>query len=129
MAGLSVLGHWTGDSALLASIALPDAFGRSVTQDWTPLMAALEGTGLALCPRPRPGARHRAGGGAQVQGTCGIHAEAYSAAEVLHGPARIVEQGFRSSRSPRAMRAKPASPRSPTAWRGRAQASSPPPSA
>ncbi len=26
--------------------------------------------------------------------TCGIHAEAYSAAEVLHGPARIVEAGF-----------------------------------
>ncbi|HZY69141.1 MAG TPA: aminotransferase, partial [Devosia sp.] len=26
--------------------------------------------------------------------TCGLHAEAYSAAEVLHGPARIVEAGF-----------------------------------
>jgi glucosamine--fructose-6-phosphate aminotransferase (isomerizing) len=26
--------------------------------------------------------------------TCGIHAEAYSAAEVLHGPARIVEGGY-----------------------------------
>ena len=26
--------------------------------------------------------------------TCALHAEAYSAAEVLHGPARIVEDGF-----------------------------------
>ena len=26
--------------------------------------------------------------------TCGIHAEAYSSAEVVHGPARIVEAGF-----------------------------------
>jgi glucosamine--fructose-6-phosphate aminotransferase (isomerizing) len=30
----------------------------------------------------------------KLKETCGLHAEAYSAAEVLHGPARIVENGF-----------------------------------
>ncbi|HZY68601.1 MAG TPA: SIS domain-containing protein, partial [Devosia sp.] len=44
VAGLGILGHWTGDEALLAALqALPDAFGRAVTRDWTPFFEPLKG--------------------------------------------------------------------------------------
>jgi glucosamine--fructose-6-phosphate aminotransferase (isomerizing) len=95
VAGLSVLGHWTGDNALLASLeALPDAFGRSVTQDWTPLMAGLKGRDSLYVLGRGPALAIAQESALKFKETCGIHAEAYSAAEVLHGPARIVEQGF-----------------------------------
>jgi len=95
VAGLSVLGHWTGDTALLSSIeALPDAFRKAVTRDWTPLMAALKGRNSLYVLGRGPALAIAQEAALKFKETCGMHAEAYSAAEVLHGPARIVEEGF-----------------------------------
>ncbi|MEO6012713.1 MAG: SIS domain-containing protein [Devosia sp.] len=95
VAGLSVLAHWTEDASLLASLdALPDAFARSVTRDWTPLMAALKGHDSLYVLGRGPALAIAEEAALKFKETCGIHAEAYSAAEVLHGPARIVEAGF-----------------------------------
>ena len=42
VAGLAVLGHWTGDAVLLSSLkSLPDAFAKAVAADWTPFLHAL----------------------------------------------------------------------------------------
>jgi glucosamine--fructose-6-phosphate aminotransferase (isomerizing) len=95
VAGLGIVGHWAGDGALLASLkALPDVFARAVTQDWTPLMAALKGRDSLYVLGRGPALAIAAEAALKFKETCGIHAEAYSAAEVLHGPARIVEAGF-----------------------------------
>jgi glucosamine--fructose-6-phosphate aminotransferase (isomerizing) len=95
VAGLGVLGHWAGDAVLLGSLKqLPDAFSQALTADWTPFLDAL-GTRDSLYVLGRGPAFAIAQEAAlKFKETCGIHAEAYSAAEVLHGPARIVEAGF-----------------------------------
>lgn len=95
IAGLAILAHWTRDEGLKAAIArLPEALGRAITVDWTPLVAALKDrTSLYVLGRG-PALAIAQEAALKFKETCGIHAEAYSAAEVLHGPARIVEAGF-----------------------------------
>lgn len=95
VAGLSILVHWTGDKGLLDAFgALPAAFERAVTCDWTPFIAALEGRDSIYILGRGPALAIAQEAALKFKETCGIHAEAYSAAEVLHGPARIVEAGF-----------------------------------
>ena len=95
VAGLSILGHWTNDGALLASLnGLPDVFARAVTVDWTPFLGALKDRNSLYVLGRGPALAIAEEAALKFKETCGIHAEAYSAAEVLHGPARIVEAGF-----------------------------------
>jgi glucosamine--fructose-6-phosphate aminotransferase (isomerizing) len=95
IAGLSILSHWVDDSGLGAALTkLPEALGRAVTVDWTPLMAALKDRDSLYVLGRGPALAIAQEAALKFKETCGIHAEAYSAAEVLHGPARIVEAGF-----------------------------------
>jgi glucosamine--fructose-6-phosphate aminotransferase (isomerizing) len=95
VAGLAILGHWAEDEALLASLAaLPQVFGKAVALDWSPLLAALEGRSSLYVLGRGPALAIAEEAALKFKETCGVHAEAYSAAEVLHGPARIVEAGF-----------------------------------
>jgi glucosamine--fructose-6-phosphate aminotransferase (isomerizing) len=95
VAGLAVVGHWTGDKALLAAIdSLPDTFEKALACDWSPFLAALDGRESLYVLGRGPGLAIAAEAALKFKETCGIHAEAYSSAEVLHGPARIVEAGF-----------------------------------
>jgi glucosamine--fructose-6-phosphate aminotransferase (isomerizing) len=95
VAGLGILGHWMEDENLLASLKkLPEVFARAVTADWTPLLAALKDRNSLYVLGRGPALAIAQEAALKFKETCGIHAEAYSAAEVLHGPARIVEAGF-----------------------------------
>jgi glucosamine--fructose-6-phosphate aminotransferase (isomerizing) len=95
IAGLSILAHWTDDAALSAALTkLPEALRRAVTVDWTPLLAALKDRNSLYVLGRGPALAIAQEAALKFKETCGIHAEAYSAAEVLHGPARIVEAGF-----------------------------------
>ena len=95
VAGLALLAHWQRDESLFAALEdLPAVLGRAIDCDWSPLAAALDGR-TSLYVLGRGPALAIAGEAAlKFKETCGIHAEAYSAAEVLHGPARIVESGY-----------------------------------
>jgi glucosamine--fructose-6-phosphate aminotransferase (isomerizing) len=95
IAGLSILAHWTDDAALSVALTkLPEALRRAVTVDWTPLLAALKDRNSLYVLGRGPALAIAQEAALKFKETCGIHAEAYSAAEVLHGPARIVEAGF-----------------------------------
>jgi glucosamine--fructose-6-phosphate aminotransferase (isomerizing) len=95
IAGLAILAHWTGDAPLRAALAkLPETLARAVTVDWTPLVAALKDRNSLYVLGRGPALAIAQEAALKFKETCGIHAEAYSAAEVLHGPARIVEAGF-----------------------------------
>ncbi|MEO8756599.1 MAG: SIS domain-containing protein [Devosia sp.] len=95
VAGLAILGHWSGDATLLTSLkSLPQVFGRAIATDWTPLIGALKGRDSLYVLGRGPALAIAEEAALKFKETCGIHAEAYSAAEVLHGPARIVEAGF-----------------------------------
>ncbi|HWI23983.1 MAG TPA: SIS domain-containing protein [Lysobacter sp.] len=92
---LQLTAHWSGDETLLAALpALPDALSNAWRADWTPLVDGLVaandlfvlGRGLGL------GAAQEMA--LKLKETCGLHAEAYSAAEVRHGPMAIIGPGF-----------------------------------
>lgn len=93
--GLGLLAEWTQDTALSGALdALPAAFERALGFDWGELIGALDGRSSMYVLGRGPGLAIAAEAALKLKETCGIHAEAYSSAEVLHGPARIVESGF-----------------------------------
>jgi glucosamine--fructose-6-phosphate aminotransferase (isomerizing) len=94
-AAAALVACWTGDEALLAAVQnLPATLDRALACDWSPAEAALaaapscymlgRGTSLAM-------ACEAALKGKEVAAR---HAEAFSLAEVMHGPLRLVENGF-----------------------------------
>ncbi len=92
---LQLTARWSGDAALLeAAEGLPAALREAWSQDWTPVVDGLRearnlfvlGRGLGL------GAAQEAA--LKFKETSGLHAEAFSSAEVKHGPMAIVGPGF-----------------------------------
>ncbi|NUO75261.1 MAG: SIS domain-containing protein, partial [Lysobacter sp.] len=92
---LQLTARWSNDAALFNAVhALPDSLHAAFAQDWSPLVEGLKdarnlfvvGRGLGL------GAAQEAA--LKFKETCGLHAEAFSSAEVKHGPMAIVGPGF-----------------------------------
>ncbi len=86
---------WTADAALAAMLeALPALMDRSWALDWSaalPVLQAAEhlyvvGRGLGL------GAAQEVA--LKCKETCGLHAEAFSSAELRHGPYALLGPGF-----------------------------------
>lgn len=95
LAGLSLLAEWREDDALRAAVAaLPDAFAVAIALDWEPLSARLSRAPSAFVLGRGPGFATACEAALKFKETCGIHAESYSAAEVLHGPSAIVQAHF-----------------------------------
>lgn len=95
VAGLAVLAHWTGDDELLAALnALPEHFAKAVDCDWMGIAGELtEGNSLFILGRgPSFAIANEAA--LKFKETCAMHAESYSAAEVMHGPLALVHPGF-----------------------------------
>jgi glucosamine--fructose-6-phosphate aminotransferase (isomerizing) len=92
---MHLVAHWRGDRALLDAVQrLPAELERAWQLDWRPAVAALQratnlfvvarGYGLAVAQEAA----------LKLKETCGLHAEAFSAAEVQHGPMALVRDGF-----------------------------------
>jgi glucosamine--fructose-6-phosphate aminotransferase (isomerizing) len=95
LAGLALLAEWQDDDDLRAAIAaLPEALAQAVTLDWSPLGERLVTASQAFVLGRGPGFAIASETALKFKETSGIHAEAYSAAEVLHGPAAIVRADF-----------------------------------
>jgi glucosamine--fructose-6-phosphate aminotransferase (isomerizing) len=86
---------WRKDEALLAALnALPRQLDDAFQLDWSPALDTLAdardlyvvGRGLGY------GVAREAA--LKLKETCGLHAEAFSAAEVRHGPMALVKTGF-----------------------------------
>jgi glucosamine--fructose-6-phosphate aminotransferase (isomerizing) len=86
---------WKGDDDLLDALrSVPGAIASSWNMDWSALVDGLvdarnlfvvaRGLGLAAAQEAA----------LKLKETCGLHAEAFSAAEVKHGPMTLVEAGF-----------------------------------
>jgi glucosamine--fructose-6-phosphate aminotransferase (isomerizing) len=99
LCALSALAHiaarWNDDDALYAALqATPAALRATWRMDWSALVEGLVdarnlfvvGRGLGL------GAAQEAA--LKLKETCGLHAEAFSAAEVKHGPMALVGRDF-----------------------------------
>ncbi|GAA4126053.1 glucosamine--fructose-6-phosphate aminotransferase (isomerizing) [Aminobacter aganoensis] len=95
VAGLAVLANWTGDDKLLAALeALPEHFAKAVDCDWMDIAGDLtDGNSLFILGRgPSFAIANEAA--LKFKETCAMHAESYSAAEVMHGPLALVRPGF-----------------------------------
>jgi glucosamine--fructose-6-phosphate aminotransferase (isomerizing) len=95
VSGARLVASWQDDAALAAALEdLPQALRRAVHIDWSPAVEALleadrlfvVGRGLGL-----PVALEAA---LKFKETCGIQAEAFSGAEIQHGPMRLIEEGY-----------------------------------
>lgn len=95
VAGARLAAAWQDDAALASALEqLPDCLERACAADWSAAVAALAdadrlfviGRGLGL-----PVAMEAA---LKFKETCGIQAEAFSGAEVQHGPMRLIEEGY-----------------------------------
>ncbi|RAK52869.1 SIS domain-containing protein [Phenylobacterium deserti] len=86
---------WTEDAELEAALdALPEQLSQAWSLDWPEVVANLleaqslyvlgRGVGFAVAQEAA----------LKFKETCGLHAEGFSAAEVLHGPMALVERGF-----------------------------------
>jgi glucosamine--fructose-6-phosphate aminotransferase (isomerizing) len=92
---VQLVAAWTEDSELLAALhTLPELMDQSWTLDWSAALTTLEsaahlyviGRGLGL------GAAQEVA--LKCKETCGLHAEAFSSAELHHGPATLLGVGF-----------------------------------
>ena len=92
---LHIAATWRDDRALRDALsAVPDELHRGWDFDWSPLVDGLiDARNMFVIGRGF-------GFGAALEAalkfkeTCGLHAEAFSSAEVRHGPMAIVERGF-----------------------------------
>jgi glucosamine--fructose-6-phosphate aminotransferase (isomerizing) len=95
VAGLALLSEWVGDEALKAAIRdLPGHFEKAVKLDWSALANELgDAESLYMLGRG-PALAIASEAALKFKETSNMHAEAYSAAEVLHGPVALVEKRF-----------------------------------
>jgi glucosamine--fructose-6-phosphate aminotransferase (isomerizing) len=95
VAGARFVAQWQGDGALLDGLQrLPDALHAAAQLRWDAAVDALRaadrlfvigrGTGLAIAMEAA----------LKFKEVCGIQAEAFSGAEVKHGPMALVEEGY-----------------------------------
>ena len=95
LAGLALVAEWREDAALRAAVAtLPDAFAEALALDWSPLAARMARAQSGFVLGRGPAFAIASECALKLKETCGLHAEAYSAAEVLHGPSAIVQAHF-----------------------------------
>lgn len=95
VAGARLVASWQDDGTLARGLeALPRAMEQACNTDWSPAVEALRdadrlfvvGRGLGL-----PVAMEAA---LKFKETCGIQAEAFSGAEIQHGPMALIEEGY-----------------------------------
>lgn len=95
VAGMAMLAEWQQDRALQVALArLPDALDAALGLDWSPLANRLVRAQSAYVLGRGPGFAVACEMALKFKETSALHAESYSAAEVLHGPAAIVEAQF-----------------------------------
>jgi len=95
LAGLCLVAEWQQNAGLRAALmTVPDALGQALTLDWEPLAARLVRAQSLYVLGRGPAFAIANEVALKFKETCGLHAESFSAAEVLHGPAAIVQPQF-----------------------------------
>ncbi|QDC10015.1 SIS domain-containing protein [Oceanicola sp. D3] len=95
LAALWLVAEVAQDAALLAAIhALPETLARAVEADWSAAAEAMDAGGSLYVLGRGPGWAMASEAALKFKECCQTHAEAYSSAEVLHGPVSIVGRGF-----------------------------------
>jgi glucosamine--fructose-6-phosphate aminotransferase (isomerizing) len=95
LAFLQLVAHWSGDPGLADCVArFPDALAAASRLDWWPQLQPLAGATSAYVLGRGPGLGAALEIALKLKETCQLHAEAFSTAEVLHGPIALAGRGF-----------------------------------
>lgn len=92
---LHLVADWSRDAELERALeALPGQLEQAWALDWSAALPALRGASNLYVIARGYGFGIAQEVALKVKETCGIHAEAFSAAEVRHGPMALVDKGF-----------------------------------
>jgi len=92
---LQLVAHWSGDDALLAALTqLPQQLTDSIGLDWGAAVEGLASANNFLVVGRGLGFGIAQEAALKFKETSELHAEAFSAAELMHGPLALVGRGF-----------------------------------
>jgi glucosamine--fructose-6-phosphate aminotransferase (isomerizing) len=90
-----LVANWVEDRRLLATLPqIPDLLTRAWQCDWTRAVETLRGAVNLFVVARGFGLGIAQEAALKLKETCGLHAEAFSSAEVRHGPMALVRAGF-----------------------------------
>jgi len=90
-----LLANWVEDRRLLATLPqVPEMLARAWECDWTRAVETLRGAVNLFVVARGFGLGIAQEAALKLKETCGLHAEAFSSAEVKHGPMALVRAGF-----------------------------------
>lgn len=95
VAGARLVASWQDDAALAAALEeLPGAMQRAVATDWSDALAVLQGANRLFVVGRGLGLPVAMEAALKFKETCGIQAEAFSGAEIQHGPMALIDEGY-----------------------------------
>ena len=95
VAGARLVAAWSDNGPLAAALALlPAVLERAAAQGWARAVDMLQGADSLFVISRGAGMAVAQEAALKFKETCGIHAEAFSSAEVQHGPMALVTPGF-----------------------------------
>ncbi len=95
VAGARTVAAWQDDLVLQSALSgLPGALHRAANQDWSAGVELLQGADRLFVIGRGTGQAIAMEAALKFKETCGIQAEAFSGAEVKHGPMALIEEGY-----------------------------------
>ena len=95
VAVLAILAEWRGDGELQAAVDdLPQILENALAVDWTAAVSKFAVAGSLYVLGRGPALPMASEAALKFKETAGLHAEAHSGAEVMHGPLSLVRDGF-----------------------------------
>jgi glucosamine--fructose-6-phosphate aminotransferase (isomerizing) len=92
---LRLAASWAEDSALAAAVErLPGRLSEAAGLDWAPALPALEEARSLIAIGRGPTLAIAREAALKLKETCNLHAEAFSGAEVLHGPVALIANRY-----------------------------------
>ena len=92
---VALVAAWRGDTGLQAAIAsLPAVFDATLREDWDAALPILREAPSAYVVGRGPAFPVAAEAALKLKETAVLHAEAFSGAEVMHGPLQLLHPGF-----------------------------------
>lgn len=90
-----LVAHWQRDDALLAALeCLPQALLEATRQDWSPAIEVLQNAERIMVVGRGLGFAVALEAALKFKETCAIQAEAFSGAEIKHGPMALIDDGY-----------------------------------
>jgi glucosamine--fructose-6-phosphate aminotransferase (isomerizing) len=95
VAGARLVGHWQNDAGFLAAIeALPEALDAATRYDWSKAIEVLAPASKIMVVGRGVSFPVALEAGLKFKETSAIQAEAFSGAEIKHGPMALIEEGY-----------------------------------